>query len=461
VTQGLTAALRAAVGAEHVVTDADVMAAYERDWTGAYRGRALAVVRPASTDEVVAVVDACRAAGAPLVPQGGNTGLVGGSVPDASGRAVVVSTRRLAARGVVDTVAGQATFGAGVTLEDAQLHARASGFEVPVDLAARASATVGGMAATNAGGVHVMRYGTMRRNVVGVEAVTGEGRTLSHLAGLDKDNTGYDLAALLCGSEGTLAVITAVRARLVPVAAHRVTALLAFEGLDAAVGCLTELRASVDGLDAAEYVVRAGLDLVMAQFDLADPFDRPYPTYLLIEASGARDPTDELTAAVGRSRAVVDAAVAASRAQRDVLWQLRDLHTEAVAAAGVPRKFDVTVPVARVPEFVAAAATLLQARGATVYHWGHLGDGNVHLNVLGLPGGGRRSADVDAEVLALVAGMGGSISAEHGVGRLKRAWLHLSRTEEEVEVFRAVKAAFDPQAILNPGVLLPDPAPPS
>jgi len=450
VPSGLIAALRACVGAEHVVTDADVKASYEQDWTGAFRGRALAVVRPASASEVAEVIDACRAAGAAVVPQGGNTGLVGGSVPDATGTAVIVSARRLVTMGAVDRAAGQATLGAGVILEAAQAHARASGFEVPVDLAARGSATVGGMVATNAGGMRVLRHGTMRRNLTGIEAVTGDGRVVSHLEGLDKDNTGYDLGALLCGSEGTLAVITAVRLRLVPVPAHRVTALLAMDGLDAAVACLSDLRASLDGLDAAEYVMRPGLELVMERFGLADPFRRAYPAYLLVDVSGARDPTDALAAATGGRADVLDAALAASSAQRDDLWRLRDLHTEAVAALGVPRKFDVTVPVARLAAFAAAATELVRAHGGTVHHWGHLGDGNVHLNVLG-----TTAPEIDGEVLSLVARMGGSISAEHGIGRLKRPWLHLSRSDAEISVFRALKAALDPAGILNPGVLLP------
>ncbi|HWW45743.1 MAG TPA: FAD-binding oxidoreductase, partial [Acidimicrobiia bacterium] len=202
----LLAALRAAVGERHVLTDRDVVAGYETDWTGAYRGKALAVVRPASSPEVAGVVRACADAGAPVVVQGGNTGLVGGSVPDGSGHAVVLSTRRFGELGELDRYAGQVTLGAGVALAAARAHARSSGFDVPVDLAARDTATIGGMTATNAGGTHVIRHGTMRRNVLGVEAVLGDGGVISHLSGLEKDNTGYDLAALLCGSEGTLGV---------------------------------------------------------------------------------------------------------------------------------------------------------------------------------------------------------------------------------------------------------------
>ncbi|HVM67679.1 MAG TPA: FAD-binding oxidoreductase [Acidimicrobiales bacterium] len=446
----LTSALEAAVGPGHVITDPAVTSAYARDWTGAYTGVALAVVRPATTAETAAVVDACASFGVALVPQGGNTGLVGGSVPGAEG-GVVLSTTRMAALGDVDAAGAQVTVGAGAALEALQAHVRPAGFEVPVDLAARGTATIGGMVATNAGGVHVMRHGTMRRNVAGVEAVTGQGRVVSHLAGLDKDNTGYDLASLLAGSEGTLGVITTVRLRLVPVPAHRVTALLALPGLDAAVACVAALRAGVDGVDAAEYFVRPGLDVVRSRFSLPDPFDRAHAAYLLVEAAGSRDPTDALASAIAASPDVADAAVATGSGQRRELWQLRDLHTEAMASLGTPRKFDVTVPVGRVPEFVARACALSEGAGATVHHWGHLGDGNVHLNVLNAGPG-----ELDGPLLALVATMGGSISAEHGIGRLKRPWLHLSRSADEIAVFRAIKAALDPAGILNPGVLLPD-----
>jgi FAD/FMN-containing dehydrogenase len=456
----LLAALRAAVGARHVLTDRDVVAGYETDWTGAYQGKALAVVRPASSPEVAGVVRACADADAPVVVQGGNTGLVGGSVPDGSGRAVVLSTRRLGELGELDRYAGQVTLGAGVALAVARDHARSAGFDMPVDLAARDTATIGGMTATNAGGTHVLRHGTMRRNVVGVEAVLGDGGVISHLSGLEKDNTGYDLAALLCGSEGTLGVVTRIRLRVVTLLPHRVAALLAVPDLDAAVATVSSLRATVGALEAAEYLVRTGLELVMERFGMADPFPVSYPTYLLVEAAGTRDPVDELTAAVSAAGTVLDAAVASSAARRGELWRLRDLHTEAVAAVGRPRKYDVTVSVRDVAAFIAAATDVVAAISASssVYHWGHLGDGNVHLNVLGLDAHapGPAVEDLDGAILGLVARFGGSISAEHGIGRLKRPWLHLSRSPSELSAFRAVKRALDPTGILNPGVLLPE-----
>ena len=451
--------LRAAVGASHVVTDPDVMKQYVTDWTGVYRGYARAVVRPASTVEVVAIMRACAHSATPVVVQGGNTGLVGGSVPDGSGRAVIVSTRRLAQLGAIDSVAGQVTVDAGATLAVVRSRALAAGFDVPVDLAARATATIGGMTATNAGGTRVLRHGTMRRNVLGVEAVLADGAVISHLAGLEKDNTGYDLAGLLCGSEGTLGVVTRVRLRLVPDLPYRVTALLAVADLDAAVAAVALLRAAVDGLEAAEYVVRRGVELVIERFGVTDPFARPYPVYLIVEAAGTRDPGDELSDALAPA-GVLDAAVALAPARREALWRLRELHTDALGAVGPPRKYDVTVPVARVPEFVAAATATIEARSPALvlHHFGHLGDGNVHLNVLGTTAmGPQQVRDLDGEVLGEVAAVGGSISAEHGIGRLKRPWLALSRSQAELAAFRSVKAALDPAGLLNPGVLLPDP----
>jgi FAD/FMN-containing dehydrogenase len=450
--------LRAAVGASHVVTDPDVMAQHETDWTGVYRGRARAVVRPASTAEVAAVMTVCARSAVPVVAQGGNTGLVGGSVPDDTGNAVIVSTRRLARIGDVDTTAGQVTVDGGATLADVRSQVLRAGFDVPVDLAARATATLGGMTATNAGGTRVMRYGTMRRNVLGVEAVLADGAVVSHLAGLEKDNTGYDLAGLLCGSEGTLGVITRVRVRLVPDLPHRVTALLAVADLGAAVAVVSRLHAAVDGLEAAEYVVRRGVDLVIERFGVSDPFAQRYPVYLVVEAAGTRDPTDELGDALGGAGAL-DVAVSSSPARREVLWQLRERHTDALGAVGPPRKYDVTVPLARVPEFVAAATTTIEAwaPALVLHHFGHLGDGNVHLNVLGTSAmTAAQLLDLDGAVLGEVASVGGSISAEHGIGRLKRPWLPLSRSRAELAAFRSLKAALDPAGLLNPGVLLPD-----
>jgi FAD/FMN-containing dehydrogenase len=434
----LPADLAAIVGPEHVVTDPDLRRSSETDWTGQFRGSALAVVRPATTHEVSAVLQCCQRTGTRVVPQGGNTGLVGGSVPDDSGTAIVLSTARLREISAVERLSGQVTAGAGVTLQTLQDHVRASGFDVAVDFAARGSATIGGMVATNAGGVHVLRYGTTRRQIVGIEAVLADGSVLSHLSGVEKDNTGYDLAGLLCGSEGTLGVITRVRLRLVPTPVERVAALLAWPSIESMIDGLARIRASTT-LDAAEYMVRRGLELVMSTFDRSDPFRRPHAAYLLIETSAGADPSG--------AEGMDDVAVAQSEEQRAALWALRELHTEALAAVGPPRKYDVSVPLDRLAAFLEEVVTMIEQHdGLTCHHFGHLGDGNVHLNVLG-------DRDETPEILRLVADCGGSISAEHGIGRLKRPWLHLSRTPAELAAFRAIKRALDPGGIMNPGVV--------
>jgi FAD/FMN-containing dehydrogenase len=458
VTEELEARLRRVVGDDHVLADADLRAGFETDWTGQYHGRARVVVRPATTEQVAGVIRLCGASGVPVVPQGGNTGLVGGSVPDESGAAVVLSTTRLDALDPVDTAARQLTAGAGVTLAAAQSHAGRAGLRVAVDLAARDSATIGGMAATNAGGVHVLRYGTMRRQVAGLEAVLADGSVVSHLAGLEKDNTGYDLTGLLCGSEGTLAVITRVRLRLIPVPAHLVTALLAWPDLATMVDGLNALRARIDGVEAAEYVVRRGVELVTATFGTAPPFAVAHAAYLIVEVAGSTDSTDALAGAIGDLPGVLDVAVATGAGQRHALWQLRELHTEALAHHGPPRKYDVTVPVGALATFVAQAVALVEQDSTlTCHHFGHLGDGNVHLNVLGVAGWSPADlARLDDAVLGLVSAHGGSISAEHGIGRLKRPWLHLSRSQAEIAAMTAIKGALDPSGMLSPGILLPD-----
>jgi len=289
--------------------------------------------------------------------------------------------------------------------------------------------------------------------------VLADGSVLTHLAGLEKDNTGYDLSGLLCGSEGTLAVITRVRLHLVPVPSHLVTALLAWPDVATMVTGLNVLRARVDGVEAAEYVVRRGVELVRDTFGVTAPFGATHPAYLIVEVAGNVDPTDALADAIDALPGLLDVAVATGPGQRHNLWQLRELHTEALALHGPPRKYDVTIPVAEVAAFVEQAVPLVDnATGLTCHHFGHLGDGNVHLNVLGVTDLSPAELDgLDDAVLGLVASHRGSISAEHGIGRLKRPWLHLSRSPAEIAAMTAVKAALDPGRTLSPGILLPDP----
>ncbi|GAC1603569.1 MAG: hypothetical protein NVS3B21_32220 [Acidimicrobiales bacterium] len=314
------------------------------------------------------------------------------------------------------------------------------------------------MAATNAGGIHVLRHGSMRSQIAGIEAVLSSGAVLSHLGGLTKDNTGYDLNGMLCGSEGTLAALTRLRLRLVPVPAHRTTALLAWDGLDPMVAALTTLRLALPALEVAEYMVRAGVDLVRSQFGVPDPFRSPYPVYLLVEVGGPVPGTEQLAEVAAALPGLCDAAIPTSTAQRDDLLALRELHTAALAAAGPPRKYDVTVPLRHLRDFVDAAETVVEQHigpEATVHHFGHLGDGNVHLNLLGTGGlDGPQLDRLDGALYGLVTEVGGSISAEHGIGRAKRPWLHLARSPEELAAFRAIKDALDPTGVLNPDVIL-------
>ena len=446
--------LVAVVGERHLVTDPDVTAGSCVDWTGRFRGFTPAVVQPGSVDEVAAVVALCNEHRVAVVPQGGNTGLVGGGVP-LDGE-VVLSLRRLCQVGPVDLDAGQVTAGAGAPLGDVQRVAAAAGWAYGVDFASRDSATVGGSIATNAGGTRVLRYGDTRAQVLGVEAVLGDGSVVSHLGGLVKDNTGYHLPSLLCGSEGTLAVVTAARLRLVPPAAQRVTALLAFGGVAAAVHAGGLLRRSIASLEALELFLDTGMGLVCDTLSLPRPFAGLHAAYLLVEAAGPTDPLDELSDVVGSMDPVADVAVASDSGRRAQLWRYREGLTDAINTLGPPHKLDVTLPSGQLAAFLdevpAVVAAVPGAAGARTWLFGHLGDGNVHVNVTGLAPDDER---VDAAVLHLVAGMNGSISAEHGIGRAKRRWLTLSRSDAEIAAFRAVKHALDPAGILNPNVLLP------
>jgi len=450
----LTERLRAIVGDRHCLTDAALRASYETDWTRRFSGTALAVVRPGSVEEVGDVLRACVEAGIGVVPQGGNTGLVGGSVP--RGGEVVLSTLRLTAIEDLDAAAGEVTVGAGATLASVQAAARAASWEVGVDLGARDSATIGGMVATNAGGVNVLRHGPMRQQLLGFEAVRVDGSVLRRLPGMPKDNTGYDLAGLLAGSEGTLALITRVRLRLVPRLAHRTVAVVGFPDAASAVAAAARLRRALGLVLALELFTDDGLGLVIRHARVAPPFAGRRPAYLLVEVgSDVADPTDELVVAleaIGADEAAT--AVATDPGGRHRLWQLRERHTEAVNAEGVPHKLDVSVPLARYAELIERAPAVVAAAdpAARTISYGHVGDGNVHVNILG-PAPDDEA--VDDAVLGLVLELGGSVSAEHGIGVAKVDWLVRDRGEATVAAMRAIKAAWDPAGILNPGVLFP------
>ncbi len=427
---------------------------------------------------------ACSAARAPIVPQGGNTGLVGGGVPRAQGQ-VLMSLTRLDHVGEVDEEAGMLRVGAGATLSEVHAAAGSRGWRFAVDLAARDSATTGGMIATNAGGVHVIRHGPMRSNVTGLEVVLAGGAKVARLSGFEKDATGYDLVQLLAGSEGTLGVLTAAVLKLVPEVSHRVTALVGLACSDAtgspgrdagraacpggssrtatgaaepatraALAVLAHLRQSVDALEAAELMFADGISLVAEHARLPLPLLHEAPAYLLVECAAHHDPTDELAAALGSCPQVADTAVADDAGGRRALWAYRDRHTQAVASLGVPHKLDVSLPLGALASFVAAVRELVASvdPSYTTVIWGHLGEGNLHVNVIGPA---PDDLEVDDAVLQLVAAAGGSISAEHGVGIAKTKWLGLTRSPGDIEAMRSIKGALDPEGLLNPGVLLP------
>jgi FAD/FMN-containing dehydrogenase len=452
VSTDLMELLGAVVGPAHVVVEPEVMASYGIDWTGRFRGRPSAVVRPGDSAQVAAVVAVCKEAGVALVPQGGNTGLVGGGVPLAG--EIVLSLRRLAGVTDVDPLGGQLSVRAGTTVADVQASAASAGWSYGVDLASRDSATIGGTIATNAGGLQVLRHGSTRAQLVGFEAVLGTGDTVSHMGGLIKDNTGYDLGGLLCGSEGTLGVVTAGRVRLVPRSPERVTAILAFSSTDAAVDSAALLRRSLPELQSLEFFLQPGLDLVCRTSGIAAPFREAHRTYLLAEAAAQHDPMPAMAAVLDSVAAVEDVAVATDPARRAQLWRYREGHTEAINALGAPHKLDVTLPAPMLATFIDDVPDVVRAANprATTWLFGHVGDGNVHVNVTGIE---PDDSTVDDRVMHHVAELGGSISSEHGIGTAKRPWLHLNRSEAELAAFRRLKTALDPAGILNPNVLLP------
>ena len=443
------------VGASHALHEDELVASYSTDWTGRFKGSTPLVLRPGTTEEVAQILRVASDASVALVPQGGNTGLVGGSVPLRG--EVVLSLLRLNVCEPVDVLAQQVTLGAGVTLAQAQNHVSPFNLAIGVDLAARDSCTIGGMIATNAGGINVVRYGPMRDQLLGVEAVTADGSSISHLEGLEKDNTGYHLPGLLAGSEGSLAVITKARLRLHPHLEERCSAMLAFKSVGDAVSATAQLRRSVPDLHAVEVIFREAMDLVSDYISTSIPVRSDGSAWLIVEAASNSDPTDELAQAIDDlGDLVLDVAVGHDSTSRAGLWQFREKITEAIATRGTPHKLDVTLPASELAEFVSRIPEIISGvdQRATAVMFGHLGDGNVHVNVLG-DDGLEPDNEVESAVLGYVAQLGGSISAEHGIGTAKKEFLHLNRTDEEIAVFRAIKSSFDPKGILSPNTLIP------
>ncbi|WP_224280167.1 FAD-binding oxidoreductase [Nocardioides lacusdianchii] len=467
----LLARLRSAVGDDHVLTAPDDVAAHVVDWTGTHRGRALAVVRPGATAEVAEVVRACAETRTPLVPQGGNTGLVGGGVPDGSGTAVVLSLGRMRTVRDVDPVAGTITVDAGVVLADVQAAAAAADRLFPMSLGSEGSCTIGGNLATNAGGTAVLRYGMTRELVLGLEVVLPDGRVWDGLRGLRKDNTGYDLTQLFVGSEGTLGVITGAVLRLFPATPRHATAWVAVPSVATAVSLLgTAQEHSGVHLSTFEIANRQAVDLVLAHLPGAvDPLAAPSEWYVLLELAGSAsdDGLDAtLEALLGEAveaGTASDAAVAGSPAQRSALWSLREGISEVQKVEGATLKHDVTLPIADLARWTDAMGPVLQEvlPGVRPVTYGHVGDGNLHYNLnapVGRDDDLRAAAgDLTTAIHDAVAAAHGSISAEHGLGRSKAAAAAAYKSDVEVDLMRAVKRALDPHDLMNPGVLLTAP----
>lgn len=455
--RNLIADLTAIAGQAHVLTEPAEVAGYTTDWMRRYTGTARCVVRPGSTGEVAEVVGACARFGVPMVPQGGNTGLVGGSVPGGESRdewPVIVSTGRLSDLGPVDLAAAEVTAGAGVTIARLEAHATEAGLRYGVDLASRGSATVGGTIATNAGGIYAVRFGPTRAQVVGVTAVLADGQVIDGVRGTASVSAGYDLGQLLTGSEGTLGIITAARLRLRPAEPAVAVLLAGVAGIEDAIQLYSDLRRELPDLLAVEYVDSAGLELVLAVAGLPRPLSAGHAGYLLVEVTGSAEAEFDFERLV-RAGLPADTAVAVDRPGQAALWAYRERLTESIASAGVPHKVDVSVPAGELgafrAELDAAVATAAGGADVTLIVFGHLGVGNLHVNVLGPD---PAETAVDAAVARLAAAHGGSVAAEHGVGRAKTGWLRWSRSEAEISAMRAIKTALDPDGLLNPGVLV-------
>jgi len=469
----LISRLRGICGAANVLTHenpATDLSAWEQDWRKRSHGRALAVVRPGTTQEVAAVVKACVGAGASIVPQGGNTGLVVGSVPDDSGTQVVLSLTRMNAVRAIDPDNLTMTVEAGCILQNLQDVAEKDGFLFPLSLAAEGSCTIGGNLGTNAGGTQVLRFGNARDLCLGLEVVTAQGDIWNGLTGLRKDNTGYDLRHLMIGSEGTLGIITAATMKLYPLPAAQLTAWAAVPSMEAAVQLLGLAHSRLGpGLTGFEVMGQFALSLVDKHYPQQRvPLFKETPWCVLLENSDseneqhARDQFEALLEAAMEAGCVTDAVVAENIAQARALWHIRESIPLAQAEEGLNIKHDISIPVSRIPAFVAETDALLQREipGVRLVDFGHLGDGNLHYNVQAPEGGDNKAflrdweEKVNTLVFDQVHKFDGSISAEHGVGELKAHKLPTYKDATALAMMRAIKQALDPHNILNPGKVL-------
>ena len=457
--------LQEIVGSGGWTSDPQELQPHLTEWRGVYEGRALIMVKPRTTDEVVAIVRACADYNTAIVPQGGNTSMCGGAVPDASGEQVILNLSRM--NRVLDVDAGNfsMTVEAGCLLATAQEAARAAGRYFPLSLGAEGSCQIGGNIATNAGGINVGRYGTARALVLGLEVVLANGTVLDNLRSLRKDTAGYDLKQLFIGSEGTLGIITAASLRLFPDPGHLATALVGIDHAGAAVELLGSLKTKLeDRIESFELVSRRVFNLVETHIPNASlPFEEEYPWYVLIEAATGADP--ELLASALLQEAedgrLLDAVIAKNETEAADLWRLRHSIAEAERQDGKALKHDISVPLSKMQEFLVRGGQLLDERWpeARLVAFGHVGDGNLHYNVV-LPRGlsaeewtaeGER---VTGALYDLVHSLNGSFSAEHGVGQSKKAYLASYRAGPELDLMRSLKKMLDPANILNPGKVI-------
>ena len=462
----LTTRLRNIVGDAYVLTSSEDTSAYLVDWRGNYRGRAIAVVRPANTNEVAAVVKLCAETQTPIVPQGGNTGMVGGGVPDTSGNAIVLSLTRMNKIRGIDLANNAMTVEAGCILAAVQDAALNNDRYFPLSLAAEGSCTIGGNLSTNAGGTAVLRYGNARDLVLGIEAVTADGKIWNGLKALRKDNTGYDLKHLLMGAEGTLGIITAAVLKLYPKPQRTCTALVAVPDPAAAVALLATIQSAMgDRLTGFELMSRVCVDLVIKHFTATtEPFSAHHQWQVLVELTDTMkdSPLEEaLSAALEPAFAngqALDAIIAASVAQSQALWNIREHIPEAEKLQGKSVKHDISVPISRIAEFIQRGDIALGAKftDAQVICFGHIGDGNLHYNLSfpGAPPTLQQTREANDIVYALLDELGGSISAEHGLGQMKREEITKHKSGVELDMMRAIKAALDPKGIMNPGKVL-------
>ncbi|WP_291722095.1 FAD-binding oxidoreductase [Magnetospirillum sp. 64-120] len=463
----LIPSLKALLGPAHVLTEAADQEAYVTEERGLYRGQTLAVLRPADTDQVAAAMTLCAQAKVAVVPQGGNTGLCGGGVPGPG--SVVMSTERLNRIRAIDTANFTMTVEAGCVLATLQQAADQAGCLFPLSLGAEGSCRIGGNLSTNAGGVGVLRYGNTRDLTLGLEVVLADGRVWNGLRSLRKDNTGYDLKHLFIGAEGTLGIITAASLKLFPKPAEQATALIALPDPAAALTVLSAARRqSGDAVTACELVARIGLELGMAHVTgVRDPFDQPYPWYLLLElsssrAGGLQQALEDILTETLEDGAALDAVLAQSGEQRAAFWRIREGVPEAQKKEGGSIKHDVAVPVSRVPEMIERCTKAVEAAmdGVRVVPFGHVGDGNIHFNLTQPKGGDKaafldRWAEMNHIVHDIVAELNGSVSAEHGIGQLKIHEMARYKQDVELDLMKRVKQALDPEGLMNPGKVLP------